>query len=58
MEFTEVEFESARLLFTRIRGETHGQVLNTVVCETFETLHPWMVWAKEKPSVSVSQLFS
>ena len=53
-KFEEKILETDRLRLVRIKAETHGAELNRVICDTFDTLSPWMVWCKTKPTVEVN----
>ena len=52
-EFEEITLETDRLSLVRVKGETHGEELNRVVCDTFESLEPWVPWAFKIPTVEV-----
>ena len=57
MKFEEKFLETDRLRLVRIKGETHGAELNQVICDTADTLTPWMQWCKEiPPTVEVKLL--
>jgi RimJ/RimL family protein N-acetyltransferase len=47
-------FETPRLLI-RVPKAGDGPALSAAVLETFDDLHPWMPWAKEKPTVEQSE---
>jgi RimJ/RimL family protein N-acetyltransferase len=49
-------FESPRLLI-RAPRPGDGAELNAAVLETFDPLHVWMEWAKERPSVEESEVY-
>ena len=50
-------FETPRLLI-RVPRPGDGPELNAAVLETFDDLHPWMPWARERPSVEQSEEYS
>lgn len=54
--FNEKVLETNQLSLVRIKAETHGADLNQIICDTFDTLEPWMAWCKKKPTVAVYYL--
>ena len=54
MKYKNVILHTDRLRIIRIRGETHGTEINGVICDTVESLEPWIDWANVKPTVDVS----
>ena len=48
------QFETERLII-RVPRPGDGPALNAAVLETFDSLHPWMPWAKVPPSVEKSE---
>jgi ribosomal-protein-serine acetyltransferase len=46
--------ETPRLVLRPPR-EDEGEILNTAIVESFELLHEYMLWAKEKPSLQESE---
>lgn len=55
--FEEKVLETDRLSLVRIKGETHGAELNRIICDTVDTLTPWMQWCKEIPPTPEVTLF-
>ena len=53
-EYKNVSLDTDRLHIIRIRGETHGTEINRVICDTIESLEPWIDWGNAKPTVEVS----
>ena len=46
--------ESERLLI-RAPREGDGKTINAAILESFHALHPWMPWARERPTVDESE---
>lgn len=55
MKFKNVILDTDRLRIIRIRGETHGTEINEVICDTIESLEPWIDWSNVKPTAEVSE---
>lgn len=50
------EFESARL-FIRAPQTGYAREMQAAIAESYAALHPWMVWAKEIPTIEQEQVF-
>jgi RimJ/RimL family protein N-acetyltransferase len=50
-------FETDRLLI-RVPRPGDGPAINAAILESFDSLHPWMPWAKERPTVEQSEEYS
>ena len=57
MKYKNVILHTDRLRIIRIRGETHGTKINGVICDTVESLEPWIDWANVRPTVDVSEYY-
>ena len=54
--YKEITLDTDRLTMVRIKGETHGTEVNEVLCDTIESLEPWIDWAFKKPTVEVKKV--
>jgi RimJ/RimL family protein N-acetyltransferase len=50
-------FETDRLIIRALRPGD-GKAINEAVIETFDNLHPWMPWAKQRPTLEESEEYA